>query len=274
MPSHCRILCSHWGRGIYFAERSGYANHYAFKPLTKYSSRDKKDREVFLVKLLAGDVKLMDRNQNASMSEVCKSLVTPPFNGATKSLYDTVMGIVDDEYGTKVYVVYENGRAYPEYLVRYYIGSRDPERTPFESLEEAVMHKKAKAENRGAYETVESSTASINDEPKAEPDQTDVVDDTLPSVHLERVQQDEVRNESEDDTNAFILWEFHGDEGWLPYDDLAQEAIEEAYGRDERAKLTMQAFPFEYQLDLGREVQTNLTHPAHKQRKIRRHVIH
>jgi hypothetical protein len=39
-------------------------------------------------------------------------------------------------------VVYENGRAYPEYLVRYYKGPRDPERTPYESLKDAVNGEK------------------------------------------------------------------------------------------------------------------------------------
>ena len=37
---------------------------------------------------------------------------------------------------SKVWVVYENGRACPEYLVRYYRGRRDPERTPFASVHE------------------------------------------------------------------------------------------------------------------------------------------
>jgi hypothetical protein len=34
----------------------------------------------------------------------------------TRSRYDTVTG---ETQGSKVYIVYENGRAYPEYLVRY-----------------------------------------------------------------------------------------------------------------------------------------------------------
>ena len=49
----------------------------------------------------------------------CRALVTPPdnpnFNGYK---FDTVTGIVEDEAKTKIFVVYENGRAYPEYLVR------------------------------------------------------------------------------------------------------------------------------------------------------------
>ena len=32
----------------------------------------------------------------------------------------------------------ENGRAYPDYFVRYYCGSRDPSHTPFENVHEAM----------------------------------------------------------------------------------------------------------------------------------------
>ena len=38
---------------------------------------------------------------------------------------------------SQVFIVYENGRAYPRYIVRYYRGNRDPARTPYTSREEA-----------------------------------------------------------------------------------------------------------------------------------------
>ena len=39
----------------------------------------------------------------------------------------------------RVWIVYENGRAYPKYLVKYYrAAARDPKRTPFESKSEAM----------------------------------------------------------------------------------------------------------------------------------------
>ena len=38
---------------------------------------------------------------------------------------------------SKIWVVYENGRAYPKYLVRYYRGDRDARRTQFETREQA-----------------------------------------------------------------------------------------------------------------------------------------
>jgi hypothetical protein len=39
---------------------------------------------------------------------------------------------------SKVWIVYENGRAYPQYLVRYYRGAYDPQRVPFETREKAL----------------------------------------------------------------------------------------------------------------------------------------
>ena len=295
----------HWGRGIYFAERSGYSDHYAFKPLNEYSNTDSKDREMFLVKLLAGDVKVMDRNANPAMEEVCKDLVTPPYNDDTKSLYDTVMGIVDDEYNTKVYVVYENGRAYPEYLVRYYLGQRDPERTPFDSLQEALLHKKERKENLDTVDSTPTSTASINAE--AEPEEMKdieqkkknqhVDDSPKPNGHPYAQQQNiphdyqprqipqvvqpntpQVANASASppgtSDDGFAVWEFLGDNGWISYDDLAQMEIEGAFKRDPRGKITIQGFPFRYELDLERRTQRNMDHPAHTTRKIRRHVLH
>ena len=49
----------------------------------------------------------MSRNSN---------LRIPPSIPGDNRRYDTVTG---DTRGSKVYIVYENGRAYPEYLVTY-----------------------------------------------------------------------------------------------------------------------------------------------------------
>ena len=38
---------------------------------------------------------------------------------------------------SKVWVIFENGRAYPKYLIRYYRGDRDARRTQFETREHA-----------------------------------------------------------------------------------------------------------------------------------------
>jgi len=89
-----------WGKGIYFAKNASYSDNYAYK-----CSRTK---QLLLVKLLVGDsVKL----QNDS------SLLHPPQKPDGSELrFDTVVG---ETKGSKVYVVYENKRAYPDYRITY-----------------------------------------------------------------------------------------------------------------------------------------------------------
>mmetsp|Transcript_18062 Transcript_18062/g.25797 ORF Transcript_18062/g.25797 Transcript_18062/m.25797 type:complete len:344 (+) Transcript_18062:43-1074(+) len=90
-----------WGRGIYFAEDAGYSNRYA------HMNNDG-SRSMILAELLSGEE-----------SELCPnpSLIDTPMKPGGEMKYDTVTGTTK---GSKVYVVYENGRAYPKYLVTYY----------------------------------------------------------------------------------------------------------------------------------------------------------
>jgi Receptor family ligand binding region/Poly(ADP-ribose) polymerase catalytic domain len=123
-----------WGRGLYFAEQSVYSDAYSYKPTgpswqPAFSDRpigEADEREMFLTKLLVGNAVTLDQNN---------SLVVPPYDPATPGQrYNTVTGTIG---GSPVYIVYENGRAYPSYLVRYYKGPRDRKRTPFETHDEA-----------------------------------------------------------------------------------------------------------------------------------------
>ena len=64
---------------------------------------------MFRVKLLVGaEVRIMPKD---------KTLIHAPAKPGG-GRYDTVTG---ETGGSKVYVVYENGRAYPEYLVTYVV---------------------------------------------------------------------------------------------------------------------------------------------------------
>jgi WWE domain len=102
---------------------------------------------MFLTKLLVGNAIEMNRDESAQKAAERRALTVPPplvstfrttpsnsnTNGTLK--YNTVTGHTG---GSQVWIVYENGRAYPEYLVRYYKGTqRDTNRTRFATRDEA-----------------------------------------------------------------------------------------------------------------------------------------
>eukprot|EP01043_Picozoa_sp_COSAG02_P012436 COSAG02_NODE_479_length_21477_cov_49.737674_10_plen_1821_part_00 len=89
-----------WGTGLYFAKNASYSDTYSHR-----CGFGKKS--FFLTKLLAGEEKrIMPNDPNLRFC--------PDKPGGGR--YDTVTG---ETNGSKVYVVYENGRAYPEYLITY-----------------------------------------------------------------------------------------------------------------------------------------------------------
>jgi hypothetical protein len=57
----------------------------------------------------------------------------------------------------QVWIVYENGRAYPDYLVRYYKGKRD-KRTPYESLQEAEAKLGKRSTSSALHTTISGGT--------------------------------------------------------------------------------------------------------------------
>ena len=59
-----------------------------------------------------------------------RNLRVPPTDTNTGQRFNSVTATTG---GSKIWVVYENGRAYPSYLVRYYRGFRDRSRTPLRS---------------------------------------------------------------------------------------------------------------------------------------------
>lgn len=234
-----------WGRGIYFSERSGYSDPYSFKPFAEDSDTLQQDRELFLVNLLVGESVFLDRNEGPWMEEACKNLVNPPDNPQRYGLkFDTVEGEIDDEAKTRVFVVYENGRAYPEYLVRYYKGERDPARTPHQSLEEALVEKALKV--RAAEEAKENEKGST-----AQPE------DDMHSVSSI--------------VSVEVIWQFVNDNGeWENYLNGHQIQIEQSYKHDSAGIVTIQHFPWTYAIDFNVNVQTNLDHEDLKSRKVRR----
>ena len=131
----------YWGRGIYFAESACYAHMYAHRqhkevayPLVRDDWKED-ESELILAKLLVGKEIFLDREESPEKAAEYSRLTVPPTDPKTHLKYNTVSGKTG---GSKVYVVYENGRAYPDYVVRYYVGPRDCTRSPFESKEHAT----------------------------------------------------------------------------------------------------------------------------------------
>ena len=248
-----------WGRGLYFALSSLYSHSYAYRPYgnfwqATYGDRPEGDvfegevkkcsiaarhegevgeREMFLVKLLVGNVIEMPRDANLS--------IPPHVQGTRGPRFNTVTGKADD--GTQVYVVYENGRAYPEYLVRYYRGSRDDIRTPYETQAEArlALGDEVMAVDRSASATSDGSGAG--DAP----------------IDVETGSADAV------------CWEFEDNHGWDRYSDEHQTRLEAAHQRGE-LKVLLVTDLWEYEVDLEAGVQTNVHHEDHTQRRVRRLV--
>jgi hypothetical protein len=155
-------------------------------------------------------------------------------------------------------VVYENGRAYPEYLVRYYKGPRDPERTPYESLEDAVNGEKISLKVAMKSEKLHESSEELDGNLIGSAATTQPEEDTnsVSSVHG--------------------IWQFEDDKNeWVDYQGAHQVQIEKAHRQDPNGFTTIEHFPWTYVIDFGINTQTNLDHPDEKTRKVRRiHMDH
>ena len=94
-----------WGQANYFAVNASYSNSYAH-------TNGMRHKEMFLAKVLTG-------NSHACSSD--KTLRMPPksYTAGSKlgqARYDTVTGITN---GSRVYMTYDNHKAYPAYLITY-----------------------------------------------------------------------------------------------------------------------------------------------------------
>ena len=93
-----------WGQANYFAVNASYSNKYAYTNGAR--------KELFLVKVLTGASYECDPDNSLRMPpKKCTS-------GAQlgQSNYDTVTGITN---GSRVYMTYDNQKAYPAYLITY-----------------------------------------------------------------------------------------------------------------------------------------------------------
>lgn len=225
-----------WGRGIYFADKASYSKHYSHKPAGSTNQRplaDTKEKEMFLARLIVGKEAKLEQNRQLSV---------PPTDASTGRKFNTVTG---QTAGSQVWIVYENGRAYPEYLVRYYNGDRDDKLTPYKSKKVA----------RKSISWRESNEFDLK------PSEVEVA---MSDIESGAARQG--------------FWEYESDTGWVAYDVASQALIERTFMNfcdSNNPSLTstvrIQGPEWEYEIDVNMSVltQTNLQHTGRKQRKIR-----
>ncbi len=164
--------------GLYFAKEPGYSDIYATKPdgmnglepdesefmLATVSIGDviEMDRDLSQeMSSACNDLvtpplisSFTASNSQPSTSDGVDAATAPPtpLVDSNTQRYNTVRGYTQTDLRQQngswtknpkcprslVWIVYENGRAYPHYLVRYMRGKRDPNRTPYDSREEAM----------------------------------------------------------------------------------------------------------------------------------------
>ena len=88
-----------WGIAVYFAQNAAYSDSYSYQ--------NGPHRQFFLASVIVGD---------AYQCSTDGSLRMPPLKTGTTTRYDSVTG---NTGGSDVFMIYSNGRAYPEYLITY-----------------------------------------------------------------------------------------------------------------------------------------------------------
>jgi len=99
----------YWGVGTYFAERACYSHFYA------YNVKDQPGyRQLFLAEVIVGESIFLKPDRGLRVPPI-----KPNRTGSTDiavERYDSVEGVTG---GSRVWIVYENNRGYPTYLVTY-----------------------------------------------------------------------------------------------------------------------------------------------------------
>eukprot|EP01064_Diplonema_japonicum_P033113 TRINITY_DN6452_c0_g1_i7.p1 TRINITY_DN6452_c0_g1~~TRINITY_DN6452_c0_g1_i7.p1 ORF type:complete len:476 (+),score=50.57 TRINITY_DN6452_c0_g1_i7:57-1484(+) len=97
-----------WGRATYFSTTASYSHSYATSDPAAPTHK-----QMLLATVLVGNCKDYGKNTDSSL------VIPPCVDSSTQDSvrrYDSVSGITA---GTQVYMVYSNGRGYPEYLITY-----------------------------------------------------------------------------------------------------------------------------------------------------------
>uniref|UniRef100_A0A6V2BF44 WWE domain-containing protein n=1 Tax=Ditylum brightwellii TaxID=49249 RepID=A0A6V2BF44_9STRA len=236
-----------WGEGIYFSNQSCFSDQNSYEPSRRDRIRRTTERpdfmegekEMFLAKLLVGNEIRISRSHGFTSGDLQRMTEVDVKSGTR---YITVTG-EDNRQDNKsnVWIVYENGRAYPDYLVRYYNGQRDPERTPYRTREEASRKKHSKRIlTKGDKDLPEFLTTLAMSDPHT------------------------------------VQWEFF-DVGWVPYLQTAHEQLEAAYlnslsdGNEGNYDVVrVKGIDFSYDVNIKTMTQTNVE--IGTKRDVRRYV--
>jgi hypothetical protein len=248
--THIRL----YSRGIYFAAKSVYSHSYAYQPAQRPLSSVVADgrsvgkhdeREMFLSKLLVGNAVELNRDVSMQKAAEYRALTVPPTNPRTNLKYNTVTGQTG---GSQVWIVYENGRAYPDYLVRYYRDRRDPTRTPWESKEAAVRASKLPPSTFASPAPVATTEATTDSD----------MDDL------------------EAGETGDHVWEYMDSAMWKPYSSHHQNSLESAYQyflkHPDHKCAEVRSDNWGYRVDFSTMLQTNVEHHSHTQRKVQRRL--
>ena len=174
----------------------------------------------------------MNRDESSAKALQCRALTVPPVDPRTNLKYNTVTG---HTAGSQVWIVYENGRAYPDYLVRYYRGTRDSKRTPYKNKQEA-MKRAAKKQTNGIAQECPVGT------------------DLESGVTWEYLDNDD--------------WKPYTD----PHQVVIENAFREfaVTKVSKSSKVRISTSEWEYEVDVALMVQKNVKHPSNRQRDVRR----
>lgn len=116
------VVCSGaWGQGIYFASEASYcdAGKYYY---TVPSGELRGHRQLFLALVLTGRAALCEPDQTRRMPPV-KPKSSQASAVSIEDRFDSVACDVPLSEGktTRNFVLYDNGRAYPTYLITYFV---------------------------------------------------------------------------------------------------------------------------------------------------------
>ena len=138
-----------WGTGVYFADRAKYSDDYAY---CDPSDENGEVKQMFIARVLIGKSCCLERD---------KSLKMPPVDKVTEERFDSIHGKIGE---TGIYIVYDNGKSYPEYLVKYSTKPK-PKSIPqnFHNTSSYKMNYPASSSNFYTFPTPKMDTHNLQD---------------------------------------------------------------------------------------------------------------